>query len=78
MFLPELLRQQLVLALLTDLSYPLESGVADLLNLRVPVVEEVQEVGSGLGLLLDVLSAGRVTAQLVENVNNLKTDRTSR
>ena len=58
MFLPELLRQQLVLALLTDLSYPLESGVTDLLDLRVPVVEEVQEVGSGLGLLLDVLSAG--------------------
>ena len=71
MFLPELLRQQLVLALLTDLSYPLESGVTDLLHLGVPVVEEVQEVRSGLGLLLDVLSTGRVTAQLVENVNNL-------
>ena len=65
-------------ALLTDLSYPLESGITDLLDLGVPVVEQVQQVGSGLGLLLDVLSAGGVTAQLVENVNNLKTDRTSR
>ena len=70
--LPELLGQQLVLTVRADLPYHLQGGITDPLDLRVPVVQQVQQVRSDLRLVLDMLATGRVTAQLVEDIDDLR------
>ena len=53
-------------------TYELECGVTDALHLSVAVVQEVEQVGRGLGLVPHVLAALSVQGELVEHVDNLQ------
>ena len=53
-------------------TYELECGVTDALHLSVAVVQEVEQVRRGLGLVPHVLAALSVQGQLGEHVDNLQ------